>query len=82
MTEIREQIYRLMDSFLVETDKPRPLDRLNQDRHLFVENMEEAIRSWALDIVGEDDDVKDWFSDYIGYNRAKSEIRKKIEVGE
>ena len=48
MTKIREQIYRLMDSFLVETDKPRPIDRLNQDRHLFVGNMEKAVRSWAL----------------------------------
>jgi hypothetical protein len=40
---MNEEIYRLMDSFLTEsTDqngKPRSIERLNKDRHLFVENM-------------------------------------------
>ena len=39
-----EDIYRLMDGFLVEGDKPRSIDRLNTDRHLFVENI--------LDLLG------------------------------
>ena len=42
---IRVKIYRLMDAFLVEGDLIRSIDRLNQDRHLFVENMMEIWRS-------------------------------------
>lgn len=37
--DLKEQIYSLMDSFLVEGDKPRPIERLNQYRHLFAKNM-------------------------------------------
>jgi len=37
--EIKERLYNLMDSFLVEGDKPRSIERLNQDRHLFVKNV-------------------------------------------
>lgn len=38
-----------MDSFLVEGDKPRSIDRLNQDRHLFVENILEIIEEALID---------------------------------
>ena len=41
--KMREEIYRLMDSFLVETDSPRSIDQLNQDRHLFVKNILDLI---------------------------------------
>ena len=49
--EIKEKIYQAMDSFLVETEnikgKPilRSLERLNQDRHLFVKRIEEIINT-------------------------------------
>ena len=36
---MKQRIYELMDSFLVEGDKPRSIEQLNQDRHLFVENV-------------------------------------------
>lgn len=39
---ITEEIYRNMDSFLVEAGK-RSIEQLNQDRHLFVENIFEVI---------------------------------------
>ncbi len=42
---IREKIYQLMDTFLVEGDPPRSIERLNQDRHLFVDNMMEIWRT-------------------------------------
>lgn len=45
METLQEKIYDLMDSFLIEGDQPRPIDRLNQDRRLFVENMEQLIRA-------------------------------------
>ena len=35
--EIRKILYKKMDSFLVEGDKPREIGRLNLDRHLFVD---------------------------------------------
>lgn len=35
--KIRKCLYQRMDSFLVEGDKPRPIERLNLDRHLFVD---------------------------------------------
>ena len=56
--KMRGEIYRLMDSFLTESNdqngNPRSLDRLNQDRHLFVENMESHIKELALSMVEED----------------------------
>lgn len=43
------EIYRLMDSFLVESKdqngNERSIERLNQDRHLFVKNMQSFIDS-------------------------------------
>jgi len=39
----RMRIYELMDAFLTEGDKPRSLARLNQDRKLFVQEMNELI---------------------------------------
>lgn len=48
--ETREKIYQAMDSFLVEStdldNKPifRSVDRLNQDRHLFMEQMYKIIQ--------------------------------------
>ena len=35
--ELRNLLYKKMDSFLVEGDKPRPIERLNLDRRLFVD---------------------------------------------
>ncbi len=48
---IEEEIYRLMDGFLVEGDKPRNIKRLNQDRHLFVENMLVVIKEAIKEAV-------------------------------
>ena len=45
--EIKEEIYRAMDSFLVESEDLgghqliRTVGQLNEDRHLFVKRMEE-----------------------------------------
>ena len=82
MTKIRENIYKLMDSFLVEGDKPRPIDRLNQDRHLFVEDMEKLFRSWALGIF--DGEWEQYIRDELRGTEGHqswwfSEIKKKIE---
>lgn len=45
----KTEIYRAMDSFLVEAKdqngNERSVERLNQDRHLFVEKMQEIISS-------------------------------------
>jgi len=40
--DLRKQTYKLMDSFL-----------LNQDRHLFVDNILNLSRSWALEMLVE-----------------------------
>jgi len=42
-TKLKEKLYQLMDSFLVETDPPRSVEQLNVDRHLFVENVQQAL---------------------------------------
>ncbi|OFW53958.1 MAG: hypothetical protein A2163_07760 [Actinobacteria bacterium RBG_13_35_12] len=34
-----EEMYKLMDSFLIETEPPRRIEQLNQDRHLFVDQL-------------------------------------------
>jgi hypothetical protein len=43
MNKLKEETYRLMDSFLVEAKdqygNERSLEKLNQDRHLFVKNL-------------------------------------------
>ncbi len=54
MPKIKEKIYEAMDSFLVEAKdqygNERSLERLNQDRHLFVEKLLELFyeekQSW------------------------------------
>lgn len=47
MNKITENIYRAMDSFLTESKdqngNERSLERLNQDRHLFVKEMQNII---------------------------------------
>ena len=88
MTKIRKNIYNLMDSFLVETDKPRPIDRLNQDRHLFVDNVENLFRSWALENIVPEEGIQ-WMQEgnhkvnergYTkGFNACRDLVLKKIE---
>lgn len=47
--EIKEKIYNAMDSFLVESEDMkgnqivRSVEQLNEDRHLFVDEMEKII---------------------------------------
>lgn len=54
MKNIKRELYRLTDSFLVEgkdqNGKERSLERLNQDRHLFVENVIELMKSCNCDL--------------------------------
>jgi len=40
-----------MDSFLVEGDKPRSIERLNQDRHLFVKNVLDLLDKQKQDLL-------------------------------
>lgn len=46
-TKTREELYRIVDGFLVESTNQkgeyRSIDRLNQDRHLAVERLEELL---------------------------------------
>ncbi len=53
--DLKKKIYELMDSFLVEAKdqhgNDRSLERLNQDRHLFVENMLNLLTRKVLDTV-------------------------------
>jgi hypothetical protein len=64
----KEQIYRLADSFLVEAKnqygEDRSLERLNQDRHLFVENMMKFVRSEIERMLVEADKVDKWDYEY------------------
>lgn len=45
---LKSEIYNLMDSFLVEAKdqhgNDRSIERLNSDRHLFVENLMEILK--------------------------------------
>jgi hypothetical protein len=55
LTNIKNEIYRLMDNFLTEsTDqegKLRSVEQLNKDRHLFVENMEKLLKDYKIHIL-------------------------------
>lgn len=81
MKNLCEEIYRLMDNFLVEADKPRPLDRLNQDRHLFVDNMENLFRSRIEDILIELRHIRANAPLTVGDGgRTRDRLRDLIEV--
>lgn len=60
--EIRLEVYNLMDSFLVEAKDHRSVKRLNQDRHLFVENIEPLFNSYfqkrLKEILPEEKEIK------------------------
>ena len=70
---MKQRLYELMDSFLVEGDKPRPIDRLNQDRHLFVENITllfaSLLQSEMEGIISEDEkfDMSTCHHDEVGH---------------
>jgi len=49
--KIIKDLYNLMDSFLVEGDKPRSIERLNQDRHLFVKNVLDLLDKQKQDLL-------------------------------
>ncbi|MEK6883261.1 MAG: hypothetical protein AABY22_26780 [Nanoarchaeota archaeon] len=51
MNKLKEKMYNLMDSFLVEGDKPRPIDRLNIDRHLFVKNLFQLFKDTVEKVI-------------------------------
>ncbi len=51
--QLEEEIYRLMDSFLIETEPPRRMEQLNQDRHLFVEKLLSLFTKRQEEMVGE-----------------------------
>lgn len=53
MSELKKEIYRLMDNFLVETDPPRSIKQLNRDRHLFVKNLLDVFSFEVKQAVGE-----------------------------
>lgn len=72
--KLRENIYREMDSFLVETDKQRSLAQLNQDRHLFVENMERNIREYIDSLLPKQPDTLD-----ESYNKGAGFILDQIK---
>jgi len=57
MSMMETKVYKLMDSFLVETDEPRSVTRLNQDRHLFVKNILELFTDTInlLEVIDEKD---------------------------
>jgi len=46
-------------------------------KSLLYKELKSLLSNIIREIVGEDEKVKDWFGDYIGYNRAKQEIRRK-----
>lgn len=56
-TSQREEIYRLVDSFLTEAKdqngNDRSLEQLNQDRHLFVDNMMELLAQAKSEWINE-----------------------------
>lgn len=62
---MRQELYRLTDSFLVEAKdqngNSRSLERLNRDRHLFVANMIELISERDEEICRELEGRKDAF---------------------
>ena len=53
----KQRIYELVDSFLVEAKdqngKERSVERLNQDRHLFVKGIEKILKEQREDIIKE-----------------------------
>ena len=55
--EIKLELYKLMDSFLVEAKdqngNDRSLEQLNQDRHLFVENCLKLFEQAVTNFMGE-----------------------------
>ena len=88
---LKEKIYKLMDSFLVEGDNPRPIDRLNQDRHLFVENLLALFSQTFSELIGEEELVQEslikanlFNALILGKNELRRELRNKLSeiVGE
>lgn len=96
--KISEELYRLTDSFLVESKdqhgNDRSLDRLNQDRHLFVEKLKSSLLKIVLEAVGDRKTVGDLFPEYKheptkefaeqvlhkdGYNHGIDDVRKRME---
>ena len=65
MNKLKEKTYNLMDSFLVEGDKPRRIKRLNQDRHLFVKNLLQLFKDTVERIIGENQEAGHRWSDLV-----------------
>ena len=64
-TKFREELYKLMDAFLVEakdqSGNERSIERLNQDRHLFVQGVERLIRQkFTLERYDTQGEVRVW----------------------
>ena len=80
---IGEKLYQLMDSFLVETDPPRKIEQLNQDRHLFIDNL----LSFIADKVVPEEDYRCFTEEEMakycdafqkGYNQCRKKILQRL----
>ena len=80
MTSLREQIYNLMDGFLVEGDSPRPIERLNQDRHLFVDRVIALLSnmSWMPEKLDRKDKFYAKGEIEAGFERVYNEALKEV----
>src|SRR4051794_26725860 len=97
MPNLRQRLYELMDSFLVESNNldgtpyVRSVDRLNQDRHLFVQNVEQALKAAIDQAIGDMEDpnnppredksyaaLHNWFHRTTGRNGLRHELKSNL----
>ncbi len=82
MKNIKEEIYRIIDSFLVEAKdqkgNERSLEQLDQDRHLAAQALEELFQSYISEKMPDSLDamVRDFTR---AFPRPKSEVRRRIQ---
>ena len=81
--KIREKLYSLMDSFLVEAKnqngEERSLEQLNIDRHLFVDNMMELFATQKKEIIEMVKKVEEKEPESNGRYNACQEIITKLK---
>jgi len=60
------EIYKAMNSFLVKIDKPRSIERLDEDRHLFVERISQLLADQKQEFLNQK------------ANQHDQEVRKQV----
>ena len=75
-TELKQRLYELTDSFLVEAKdqngKERSIERLNADRHIFVENILEMLSSHDKEV-----EKKASYERELKHRRVEAVIKNK-----